>query len=254
VAGLGLSGIVAPSRAAADSRSARSYAAEVGILSNLLTFTLRGTILEEVDLVARRYRVRMAGQGAGVATRTEGEGIIREGRFKPTQSTSVHTIRGRDHRTQLAYDYERGVVEYHSVSYTFLLGRRRHADDLLRLPVGQHVDDLFSAERNFAAGKLTMDSDGAYRTLVVRRARPENEGPDDVAKDGYRAELAPVRFHATPDASGRLTALIDITGFSSWARATHPARIAFGADRHIETIESSLILGTTFTVRFAPAS
>ena len=84
------------------------------------------------------------------------------------------------------------------MSYTLLLGRRRQADDVVRLAPGQHVDDVFSAELNFAADKLDRDPDGAYRITVVRRARPANEGPDDVSSDGYRAELATARFHAAP--------------------------------------------------------
>jgi len=164
-------------------------------------------------------------------------------------------VRGRENRTSLSYDYDRGLVEYHSVSYTFLLGRRRQADDVLRLAPGQHVDDVFSAELNFAAQKLDVDPDGAYRVTVVRRARPANEGPDDVSAGVYRAELATLRFHTAPDAtSGRLTARVDLTGFSSWARSNQPARVAFGVDRHLLTVESSMILGTSFTLRFAPAS
>ena len=64
-----------------------------------------------------------------------------------------------------------------------------------------------------------------------------------------------VRFRATPDtATGRLAALVDLTGFSSWARAAHPARVAFGPDRRLESVTSSLILGTTFTLQFGRAS
>src|SRR4030095_1615135 len=68
------------------------------------------------------------------------------------------------------------------------------------------------------------EADGTYRTYIVRRARPENEGPDDVSPSGYRAELIPLRFQVVPDeAPGRLRALIDINGFSSWARRHQPA-------------------------------
>jgi len=236
-------------------RLTRAYDADVGVLFNLLTFAVRGTIVEEIDRAAGRYRVTMTGQGAGVSARTDGAGIIRDGRFKPTEILSVNTVRGRENRTSLTYDYERSLVEYHSVSYTFLLGRRRQADDVLRLAPGQHVDDVFSAELNFSAGALDVDPDGAYRITVVRRARPASEGPDDVTSSNYRAELATLRFHAAPEAAtGRLTALVDLTGFSSWARATQPARVAFGPDRHLESVQSSLILGTTFTLRFAPGS
>jgi hypothetical protein len=99
---------------------------------------------------------------------------------------------------------------------------------------------------------LERDPDGTYRTFIVRRARPENEGPDDVSASGYHAELIPLRFQAEPEgASGRLRALIDITSFSSWARRNQPARVTFSADRHLESVETKLILGTDFKVRVA---
>jgi hypothetical protein len=231
-------------------RSVRAYEAEVGILFGLLTFHLKGAIEQEIDQRAGRYRIVLTGEGSGVTTRTDAAGIVRDGRFKPTRTESVNTVRGRDNRTSLAYDYDRGRVEYHSVSYTLLLGRRRQADDVVRLGPGQHVDDLFSAELNFAARTLDTDPDGAYRITVVRRARPADEGPDDVAPNGYRAELATLRFQPAADgATGRLTALVDLTGFSSWARPTRPARIDFGRDRRVESVHSTMILGTTFTLR-----
>ena len=62
-------------------------------------------------------------------------------------------------------------------------------------------------------------------------------------------------FRATPDtATGRLAALVDLTGFCSWARAAHPAGVAFGPDQRLESVTSSLILGTTFTLQFGRAS
>ena len=98
-------------------------------------------------------------------------------------------------------------------------------------------------------------SQGAFRVTVVRRARPLNEGPDDVSPGGYRAELATARFRAAPDAAtGRLTAMIDLTGFSSWARPARPARVVFGEDRYLESVSSSLILGTTFNLHLLPTS
>lgn len=250
-----LLGVPKLGRAAVERGSTRTYAADIGILFNVVTFALKGKLLEEIDPGAGRYRVTLTGEGAGVSTRTEGVGIIRDGRYKPTEVVGVHTVRGRENRTALAYDYERGRVEYHSVSYTFFLGRRRQADDVITLTPGQQVDDLFSAELNFAANQLEQDPDGAYRVTVVRRARPADEGPDDASASVYRAELATLRFHAAPDSgSGRLTARMDLTGFSSWARSNKPARVTFGSDRHLESVESSLILGTTFSLRLSPFS
>lgn len=247
-----LLGLLLPRRALGDTteRTVRAYEANIGVLFNLLTFTLAGSVTGEIDQVGGRYRVAMSGNGPGLTARTESAGIIRAGRFMPIETRSSHIVRGHENRLALSYDHDHGVVEYHAVSYTLLLGRRRQVDDLVRLAPGQRVDDLISAELNFAANSLEVDADGAVRITVVRRARPVNEGPDDVSPSGYRAELATMRFRAAPDtATGGLTALVDLTGFSSWARATHPARVAFGPDRHLESVTSSLILGTTFTLR-----
>jgi len=52
-------------------------------------------------------------------------------------------------------------------------------------------------------------------------------------------------------ASGRLRALIDITSFSSWARRNQPASVTFGPDRHLESVQTKLILGTTFKALLA---
>jgi hypothetical protein len=90
---------------------------------------------------------------------------------------------------------------------------------------------------------------------VVRRARSENEGPDDVSPDGYRAELVPLRFRPSPDAAtGGLTALVDITRFSSWARVDQPARVAFAPDRQLVSVQSLLLYGTTLKVRVTGAA
>lgn len=233
----------------------RPYEVDVSVLFNLLTFAIKGTISEEIDPTAGRYRFTLTGQGTGVSTQTTGVGVIQDGRFKPTELMSVHTVRGRENRTSLTYDYQRGLVEYHSVSYTLLLGRRRQVDDVLRLPEGQPVDDLASAYLNFAANKLEGDGAGSYRALVVRRAWKDNEGPDDVSPSGYRAMLAPVRFQVAPDpATGGLQGQLDMTSLSSWARPSQPARVSFDAARHLESFQTSLILGTTITVQLAPSA
>ncbi len=209
----------------------------------------------DIDRAGGRYRVHMTGSGPGVTARSESQGMIRGGRFMPTETRSSHTVRGRESSAVLTYDYEHRMVEYHVVSYTLLLGRRRQVDDLVRLAPGQHVDDLISAELNFAENALDVDPDGMVRVTVVRRARPANEGPDDVSASGYRAELSTFAFRPARDgATGRLTAKIDLTGFSSWARPGEPAVVSFAPDRHLETVSSSLMLGTTFTLRLAPAS
>jgi hypothetical protein len=228
---------------------------DVGVLFDLLTFNVSGTLVEDFDWQAGTYRVAFAGEGSGVSNRTEATGVIRGGRFTPVTMTSRGTLRGRENRMEVRYDYEQRRVHYHSLNHTLLLGRRRQVDDVLRLPVDQPLDDVVSAALNFAADKLEVGADGAYRTAVVRRARAENEGPDDVSASGYRAEIVPLRFQVTPEpATGRLTALVDLTGFSSWARASRPARITFDSRRQLESVDSSLILGSSVKVRLTAAA
>jgi len=248
---LPLIGLAIPPRAvsAGPQRTTRGYEANLGILFDLLTLSMAGSVTTEIDQSAGRYHVTMDGTGPGVSGRSESSGIIRGGRYMPTETRSTHVFRGRENRLALTYDYDRGVVEYHSLSYTILLGRRRQVDDAVRIAPGQRVDDAISAELNFAANALEVGPDGSYHLTVVRRARAADEGPDDVAANGYRAELASLSFHPVRDAAtGQIAAMIDLSGFSSWARASRPAHVGFGADRHLESIKSSLILGTTFTL------
>jgi hypothetical protein len=150
----------------------------------------------------------------------------------------------------ISYRHDAGVVEYHSLGYTLLLGRRRQVDDVVRIPPGHHVDDLVSAYLNFVANRLDTDADGSHHTLIVRRAWKDDEGPDDVSAAGYRAQLAPLRFRVTTDPqTGRLSGDLDMKGLSSWARAGRPARLTFDTSRHLESVHTSLILGTTVAVR-----
>jgi hypothetical protein len=244
--------LVLPRLASAETsvRKTFSYQAEMGVLFDFLTFHVTGTVVEEIDYAAGRYRVVLTGEGSGVTHRTESLGMIRSGRFLPTASWSSGAIRGRENRSSTRYDYERGTIDFHSLGYTLILGRRRQVDDVLKLPAGQPVDDLASATLNFAAGQLESDRDGAYHTQVVRRAKAENEGPDDVSASGYRAELVPLRFRVSTDPeTGRLRATIDITRFSSWARANQPAHVTFDEARHLESVKSSLMLGSSVNVR-----
>ena len=249
--------LASPRAALAEARARQvfDYSVDVGVLFNLITFALKGTVVKEIDHTAGRYRISMNGEGDGISLHTDARGLIRHGRFMPGESHSSSTIRGRESRLDMLYDHARGTVEYHSVMHTFFLGRRRQVDDTLKLPADRRVDDLLSAELNFAANMLEREPDGTYRTFIVRRSRPEDEGPDDVSASGYHAELIPLRFRAVPeDGSGRLSALIDITSFSSWARRNQPASVTFGPDRHLESLQTKLILGTTFNVRLAAAS
>ena len=254
---LGLSTVFLARTAGAEGpiRSQDTYTVDVGVLYGLLSITLSGAVVQEIDQAGRWYRVTMEGKGTSAFHRTESTGIIRDGRFRPTGTRLDQTIRGRDTTVAIAYDYARKLIDYHSVSHTLLLGRRRQVDDMLRMPEERPVDDLASAYLNFAANKLEGDGAGSYRALVVRRAWKDNEGPDDVSPSGYRAMLAPVRFQVAPDpATGGLQGHLDMTSLSSWARPSQPARVSFDAARHLQSFETSLILGTTITVRLTPGA
>jgi hypothetical protein len=233
-----------------DGRSVFAYQLDLSVLFSFLTLSLSGTAVQEIDRRAGKYRMTMEGQGTGLSTRTEASGIIRDGRFKPLETKAVHHFRNRQNTSTTTYDYARQRVEIHAVTHTLLLGRRRQVDDVLAIPAGRHVDDLISAELNFADNTLDREPDGTYYTWVVRRARADNEGPDDVSPDGYRAEMVPLRFRPSPDpTTGGLTAQIDITRFSSWARADQPARVTFAPDRQVTSVRSVLLYGTTLNVR-----
>jgi hypothetical protein len=232
-----------------DGRTVFTYQLDLSVLFSVLTVSLAGTVTQEIDRRAGTYRVVMEGQGPGIATRTEAAGIIRDGRFKPVETRAVHHFRGRQNTSATTYDWAKQRVEVHAVTHTLLLGRRRQVDDLVAIPAGRPVDDLISAELNFADNQLEHDADGSYHTWVVRRIRAANEGPDDATPGSYRVEMVPLRFRPTADPTGRLTALVDITRFSSWARPDQPAQVTFARDRHLESVQSLLLYGTTLKVR-----
>ena len=239
-------------RVAGASQTTGSYRVDVGVLYGLLSLSLTGSVVEEIDATAARYRVTLEGQGSGATHRTDSAGVIREGRFVPEETRTHQVLRGRESKMVTTYDHARGAIEYHAVGHTLILGRRRQVDDVIRTRPGQAVDDLVTANLNFAADKLDRDPDGSYRTAIVRRAWKDNEGPDDVSPAGYRAEIVPVRFNVAPDpATGRFSGHLDMTALSSWARAGEPARLTFDPTRHLESLRTTLILGTTITVRFS---
>jgi hypothetical protein len=158
-------------------------------------------------------------------------------------------VRGRESRTQVTYDYERHVIEYHARAETFFLRRLRVVDDVLPLPPGVPLDDAISAALNYREGLWTPQPDGRLHTHVVRRRRKEDEGPDDVAAS-YRAEVIPLELKIEPDPETRKpAALLDLSRFSSWARESRPARIVFDDERWPALITGSMILGTSVTIR-----
>jgi hypothetical protein len=241
-----------PARAAVESRRA-AFTCRTSLLHGILAFEVWGTIEESIDRSGGRFEVRIAGQGPETTVELVSRGALREGRWVPLHFQDRLVVYGRQSRLDVRYDHDRRLVEYHGRSETFLLRRLRVADDRLSIPDGLHLDDVVSAALNHAEGRWAPGPDGTLATHVVRRQRRAREGPDDVRGD-YRAELVPFVLRVAADgASGQLTAALDLTRFSSWARDDEPARIVFGADRRPEAIHASLILGTTIAIRIALA-
>jgi hypothetical protein len=117
------------------------------------------------------------------------------------------------------------------------------------IPDGAVVDDALSASLNYRDGLWKPGADGRLRTHLVRRRRSDNEGPDDVAR-AYKAELLPLELKLEPEPQTRKTsALLDLSGFSSWASRDKPARIVFDEQRRLALITGSLALGTSLTIR-----
>jgi len=226
-----------------------AYTADVGILWDAITLRLQGTMDEVIDRVAGRYEVRAAGEGDGIANRLESTGRLRDGRWTPERATSWFNVRGRESRGDITYDWTARKIDYRFRGETFFLRRLRVVEDTLSVPSGQHVDDVMSAVLNYVDDQWKPAADGTLRTHVIRRRKRDSEGPDDVDAQP-RAEIVPFEMRPGRDAeTGKNGASFDMTRFSSWARTGKPARIVFGPSRRPELIASSLILGTTVTIR-----
>lgn len=241
-----------PRRAAAAPAAARTfdYRVDISMLFDLIRYSVSGSMVEEVDTAAGRYRVLITGSGTAVSSRVEARGLIENGRYRPLELKSDHSMAGRPSSLAITYDYARGVVDYHAVGHTLLRGRRRQVDDMVVMPPGPPIDDAISAGLNFAAGRLEQGPDGAYRMTILRRSRPRSEGPDDVTPGAYRVQVVPVSLQVEPDpGTGKLIARVDMSGWSSWARADQPARLVFTPARRLELLETRLRYGSTVRMR-----
>jgi len=224
------------------------YSAEIGILYDLLNLHLEGTIEQTIDRVAGEYQVRMVGSGLGVTHRMDCAGMLHAGHWKPAWSQSRFDIKGRESHAEITYHWDRRQIEYHARGETFLLRRLRVVDDIVPLSHGAHVDDLMSATLNYVDNRWLAHDDNVHRTLVVRRRRVKDEGPDDIAPS-YGAEVVPLELKIVRDRSGEPAGLLDLSNFSPWAKPSQPARILFGPDRRPKLITSSMMYGTSVTVR-----
>jgi hypothetical protein len=224
------------------------YRVDVSLLYGALTYRIDETLSESVDKTGGRYAVAVTGEGDGIANRIDSAGILRQGRWAPLRTQSFFSVKGRESRSNVTYDYTARQVDYHFKGETFFLRRLRVVDDTVRMPEGVHIDDAISATLNYADQLWRPQTDGDLLTHIVRRKIASNEGPDDVQAQ-YRAELAPLTLKVAVDAETRKpTARFDLTRFSSWARQSQPALITFGADRRPEHLNLPMILGTSVQI------
>jgi hypothetical protein len=238
-----------PARAAARSRKV-PYTVDVRFVHGALQFHLVGTLNEDVDPAAGRYHVTVVGEGAGISHRIQSTGALIQGRWAPHEANSRFSVLGRESRTEIVYDWTRRRVDYHFRGETFFLRRLRMADDVLAIPASMHVDDLISAALNYADARWPAQADGSLRTHVVRRKKPDDEGPDDVLQS-YGADLSPLVLQVEAgEGSGKRSALIDFTRFSAWARRDQPVEVTFGNEGHLEAVRVPMILGSSVAVAF----
>jgi len=224
------------------------YRVEIRLLYGALTYRIEETLAESIDRPAGRYEVAMTGEGDGIANRIESSGALRQGRWAPLRSRSFFSVKGRESRADVTYDYTGRRIDYHFKGETLFLRRLRVVDDSIAMPEGLLIDDAISATLNYADQLWPPQTDGNLLTHIVRRKIASNEGPDDV-QEQYRAELAPLTLKVAVDAETRKPiARFDLTRFSSWAKQNQPALITFGADRRPEHMNLPMILGTSVQV------
>jgi hypothetical protein len=241
--------LVSLARASADTVAhAAPYRVDVRLLYGALTYRIDEILAESIDRSAGRYGVAMTGEGDGIVNRIESSGVLRQGRWAPLRSRSFFSVKGRESRGDVTYDYTARRIDYHFKGETFFLRRLRVVDDSLPMPDGLLIDDAISATLNYADELWRPQTDGDLLTHIVRRKIASNEGPDDVQAQ-YRAELAPLTLKVAVDAETRKpTARFDLTRFSSWARQSQPALITFGTDRRPEHLNLPMILGTSVEI------
>ncbi len=247
---LPLAFLLAPlGRTAADTVAHTApYRVDVRLLYGALTYRIDETLAESIDRSAGRYEVAMTGEGDGIVNRVESSGALRQGRWAPLRSRSFFSVKGRESRGDVTYDYTARRIDYHFKGETFFLRRLRVVDDSLPIPEGLLIDDAISATLNYADQLWRPQTDGDLLTHIVRRKIASNEGPDEVQAQ-YRAELAPLTLKVAVDAETRKpTARFDLTRFSSWARQSQPALITFGTDRRPEHLNLPMILGTSVQI------
>jgi len=174
------------------------------------------------------------------------------GGFMPTETRSTHTVRRRETAWRWPMTTTRAWSNTTWSATPCCWAGAGQVDDLVRFaPAARGRSDLGRA--HFAATRWSGTPTAPSASRWSGGRGPANEGRRCFAQR-VPGRADEVRFQATPDAAtGRLTALLDLTG-SPPGPARSTGAIAFGADRHLDSFTSSSDPGTTFTLRLAAAS
>src|SRR5207245_7560862 len=86
-------------------RRVYDFGVDVGVMWDFFTFPVTGTVTEEIDLPAGRYRMVLGGEGSSITAHTEASGVIRTGRFVPVETHSRSTLRGQGGTLHLLHRY-----------------------------------------------------------------------------------------------------------------------------------------------------
>src|SRR2546427_10142783 len=101
------------------------YGVDVSLLYGALTYRVEGTLTETIDRPRGCYDVAIAGEGDGIANRIESVGILRQGRWAPLRSRSFFSVKGRESRSDIAYDPARRGTGLHARGVDFFCRRLR---------------------------------------------------------------------------------------------------------------------------------
>src|SRR4030095_1638869 len=125
------------------------YRVDVSLLYGALNYRLDETFVESVDKSGGRYEGAGAGEGDGISHRIDSAGTLRQGRWAPLRTHSFFSVKGRESRSTVTYDYVTRRVDYHFKGETFFLRRLRVVDDVVPMPDGVRIDDAISATLNY---------------------------------------------------------------------------------------------------------
>ena len=134
---------------------AAPYRVDVSLLYGALNYRLEETFAESVDKSGGRYEVAVTGEGDGISNRIESAGTLRQGRWAPLRTQSFFSVKGRESRSTVTYDYGARQVDYRFKGETFFLRRLRVVEDVVPMPVGVRIASGMASVASCAAVRVT---------------------------------------------------------------------------------------------------